>query len=86
MSYPETPPNSLSGKKLHRHPSVGRIGIRLDGAERTDVVFYDMERGVIETNAGETLFGKVEAFWRWPESRQERRRRERWDVEHGAPA
>lgn len=42
-----------------------RIGIKFNGQVRPlDVVAYDVEKGFIKTNKGETLFGVVEPYWR----------------------
>ncbi|RDV06394.1 hypothetical protein DXH95_02925 [Sphingorhabdus pulchriflava] len=87
------PPRRLSNKIGHRdfHPSYGRVGLRFDGQERTDVRYYNMDAGtpskhsnggMIETTSGEMLFGNVEPYWRYAESRQQRHARERWEAKH----
>lgn len=91
MAYPETPPANLSGDPNHDdfHPCYMRVGIDFDGVERRDVARYECKLGriwLISDKKGLPLIGVVEPFWRWPESRQERRARERWDASHGMRA
>ncbi|MCT2398510.1 DUF3297 family protein [Novosphingobium mangrovi (ex Huang et al. 2023)] len=88
MGYPETPPERLSNDPTHPdyHPCLVRVGIRFDGSVRSDVCRYDIKRGLIVIRSGKMHFGEVEPFWRWDESRQERRARERFDQTRGARA
>lgn len=91
MGYPDTPPRRLSSDPAHPdfHPSYRRVGVRIDGEERTDVLNYDVARGraTIREGLGRALlWGAIEPYWRWAESRQERRARERYDNKHGAGA
>ena len=87
MAYPDTPPLRVSINSSHRdfHPSFSRIGIRFDGTERNDVARYDAKSGEIwlVNKGGTPLVGRVEPFWRWAETRQQRRARIRWDEAHG---
>lgn len=87
MTYPETPPARLCSDPNDRdfHPCYQRVGIRFAGEERRDVFRYDAEGGAIwlvTAKKGPPLLGAVEPFWRWHESRQERRARERHDAKH----
>lgn len=84
------PPLRLSNDPSHRdfHPSYGRVGVRIDGAERRDCIWYDAPAGRYLTlgtgRKGDHLLAhSIEPFWRWAESRQERRARERWEAKHG---
>ncbi|MEO5586081.1 MAG: hypothetical protein ABIQ81_00140 [Novosphingobium sp.] len=89
MGYPETPPARLSSDPAHPdfHPSYRRVGVRIDGVERTDVKRYDVAGGVFVAGfVPQVVAGAIEPYWRWEESRQERRARERWDASHGARA
>lgn len=87
--YPHVPPARVSSNPNHPdfHPSFKRIGVLVDGQPRTDVFWYDAPGGrfrVIGDGAGGPVReGQVAVFWRWQESRQERRARERWDAKHG---
>lgn len=80
------PPPRLSSKMGHRdfHPCYSRVGIRFDEQERSDVREYDIthEPHMLITVRGEVLYGVVEPYWRYAESRQQRRARERWEAKH----
>ncbi len=82
----DKPPDRLSNDPNHPHfhPSYVRVGIRIDGVERRDVRWYDAPGKMYRVSGSfdkdppreaETL----EAYWRFPESRQQRRARERWE-------
>lgn len=75
------PPRRLSNRTNapDYHPSYLRVGVLFDGQERRDVARYDADAGMIWTIGGMALSGKVEPFWRFAESRQQRRARERWE-------
>lgn len=86
---PETPPSRLSSDPNHAdfHPSYLRVGVRIDGEPRQDVIWYDAPgRRFLTTATGRKatpLFAlTITPFWRWTESRQERRARERWEGKH----
>lgn len=64
------------------HPNCLRVGVRFNGEERRDIIGYDMASSAITIQGGDKLFGTIEPFWRYPESRQERRRREAWEANH----
>lgn len=71
------------------HPSLLRVGIKIDGVERNDISFYDVKTGMYKTNKmadRETpnLAMSIEPFWRYEETRQQRRQRERWEAKHGS--
>jgi len=87
MSYPETPPRRLSilSTDPHHHPCCSHVGVLFDGADRRDVVTYDVDTGRIEVVRGEPLTGTVEPYWRKPRNRQQLRRWARYDEKHGAP-
>lgn len=75
------PPRKLSSKIGHANyrPDAGRVGLKIDGIERNDIRFYDMDSNVYETTAGDLKVGEIEPYWRYAESRQMRRARERWE-------
>ena len=86
MSLFIAPPRRLSIWASHPdyHPSYPRVGIVFDGAERNDVQWYDLDQQVIRLNVSNKLLsGKVEAFWRYGETRQQRRAREAWERKKG---
>ena len=78
------PPRQLS----HRldspvyHPSYMRVGVKLDGVDRTDVMEYNADAGWILTTAKVRHDGVVEPYWRYEETRQQRRAREAWERKH----
>lgn len=76
------PPRALSNNSTHRHfhPSYMRVGVRIDGQERNDIRWYDMDDGRAITTGGTMITSEaIEPFWRYAESRQMRRARERWE-------
>lgn len=80
------PPRALSNDVNHRHfhPSYMRVGVRIDGEERSDLKWYDCAAGRAITTAGVMIKSEaIEPFWRYPENRQQRRARERWEAKHG---
>lgn len=79
------PPRALSNNVNHRdfHPSYMRVGVRIDGVERKDLKWYDVRAGLAATTDGVMLKSDtIEPFWRYPENRQQRRARERWEAKH----
>lgn len=91
MSYPETPPRRLSSDANHPdfHPCYSRVGIMFNGAERNDVIRYDLDHGLIWLNresGNKQMWGEIEPYWRFTESRQMRRAREQWDSKRGVRA
>lgn len=83
----DTPPRRLSNDPLHQdfHPSLSRVGLRIDAAERKDVTWYDADALEYRTIGDKTVktAKSIEPFWRFAESRQLRRRRERWEAKRG---
>lgn len=76
------PPRALSNNLTHRHfhPSYMRVGLRIDGVERKDIRWYDADAGQAITTGGVMIVSTdIEPFWRYAESRQMRRARERWE-------
>lgn len=80
------PPRRLSLRPNHKdfHPSYQRVGVRVDGVERTDLEWYDVEQrmfkrlGMYQNEHAEN----IEPYWRYPETRQMRRARQRWEAKH----
>ena len=65
------------------HPSYQRVGVRIDGVERNDLQWYDMDRKEYMTTAKTShLAETIEPYWRYIETRQMRRARERWEGKH----
>lgn len=62
------------------HPSYVRVGVRVDGEERNNLQWYDADRlEYMTTDKTSHLATSIEPYWRFPESRQQRRARERWE-------
>lgn len=83
-------PSRLTNKPNHEdfHPSFARVGVRIDGVERNDIMWYDARANLYRTSdmgITETpkIAGEIEPYWRYPENRQQRRARERWETTHG---
>lgn len=82
MTEPFEPPRRLSIWLSHPayHPSYARVGIKFNGVERNDVQWYDLDKRQIRIKGtNELLEGDIVAFWRYPETRQQRRARESWE-------
>lgn len=80
---PAGPPRRLTNVVTHPdyHPSYMRVGVKVDGEDRNDIHWYDQDAGVYATNARlqPVKSGFIETYWRYPETRQQRRARERWE-------
>lgn len=84
--YPAVPPVRVSSNPDHAdfHPSYARIGVALDGVRRPDVSWYDVAAGLVRAGrAGRQEKGQVVVWWLRPETRQQRRARERWERKVG---
>lgn len=81
-----TLPRRLTNVVTHPdyHPSFMRVGVRVDGEERNDIYWYDLDQMRYATNAKLTpaIAGLIDPYWRYPETRQQRRARERWERSH----
>jgi hypothetical protein len=80
-------PDRLSNESSHHdfRPDFTRVGVRVDGVERNDIIWYDQRLGRYRTTSDAhdkdaVRFGTVEPYWRHAESRQQRRARERWEA------
>lgn len=63
------------------HPSCCRVGVVIDGKERNDIAFYDIKTGAYKTEHNTSHLAKsIKPYWRYDESRQQRRARERWEA------
>lgn len=78
---PELPRRlSIDIRSPDYHPSFVRVGVRIDGIERNDIQWYDLDRKeYMTTNKSSHLAETIEPYWRFAESRQQRRARERWE-------
>lgn len=79
----EHPPRRLSidPNSPDYHPCYVRVGVRVDGEERVDLQWYDVDRNEILTTAKSShLVTSIEPYWRREELRNERRWRERWEA------
>lgn len=74
---------SLDPNDPHFHPCYTRVGVRVDGEERNDIAFYDMDMLAYKTNRDTShLAESIEPYWRYPPSRQVRRAEEAWERKH----
>lgn len=77
---------SAASHKDYR-PDCLRIGVRIDGVERGDVTWYNAKlnryRIQGDHNGREREAEGIEPYWRFEESRQMRRARERWEQQKG---
>jgi hypothetical protein len=71
---------SLKLESKDYHPCYVRVGVLLDGVERKDVASYDVALGQLVTLKHGVMNGVVTPFWRYPETRQQRRARESWEA------
>lgn len=76
----DNPPRILSNEPTspYYRPDLLRVGVRIDGVERTNIAFYDANEGTYKTTGHVWGKGTIEPFWRYPTTRQQRRALERW--------
>lgn len=69
----------------HYRPDCLRIGVIVNGEERRDCKFYDVAMGIAHfvNGAADVAGAFMQPFWRHPETRQQRRARERWEAKQG---
>ena len=86
----DNPPVRLTNDPNHPdfHPSYPRVGVRIDGVERNDIKWYDSKQAMFRVTGMKMtdvpkLATVIEPYWRYPENRQQRRARERWEQTHG---
>lgn len=76
---------SLDPNSPDFHPCYVRVGLRVDGVERDDVMYYNMrDLSYMTTNKTSHLATALEPYWRWQPSRQQRRAEQRWEEKHRA--
>lgn len=76
------PPSILSIElgDPHYHPCYVRVGVRIDGEERNDIAYYNLNNRSYKTNRDTShLAQTIEPYWRYQPSRQQRRAEERWE-------
>lgn len=81
----DTPPRKISSdiRSADYHPCCLRIGLKINGEVKNNVIAYDMDRGVVSYQGGLVVNADtIEPFWRYPETRQQRRARESWEKKH----
>lgn len=83
----DAPPTSLSIDPNHKcyHPSYARVGLEIDGVRRNDVREYNAITGeyfVQRSTLRHRARVGIIAYWRYLESRQQRRKREAWERKH----
>lgn len=80
------PPRRLSNEIGHPdyRPDFMRVGLLINGEERHDVNWYDVDRLRYDCiRVRDMPATSIEPYWRYPETRQLRRARERWERQHG---
>jgi hypothetical protein len=80
------PPRKLSidPNDKHFHPCYQRVGVRIDGKERNDIHFYNLDdKSYMTVDKTSHLATTIEPYWRFIETRQQRRARLRWEEKHG---
>ena len=86
MDLPKPPPRKLSVDPNNEdfHPCYLRVGVRIDGEERNDILFYDLDMlAYMTTDHTSHLATEIDPYWRWEPNRQQRRAEERWEAKHG---
>lgn len=77
-------PQRLSSDVNHAdyRPDCLRIGVIVDGEERRDCKYYDVATGNAQFTKGapDVTASLIKPFWRFPETRQQRRARQRWEA------
>lgn len=79
------PPRRLSSTLGHvsYRPDALRVGVKIDGKEATTCTWYDMDLKAYRVQGDHEkhtrLAMTIEPYWRYPETRQLRRARERWE-------
>lgn len=74
---------SIEPNSPHFHPCYVRVGVRIDGVERNDIAYYNMNDKSYKTERNTSHLAKtIEAYWRYQPSRQQRRAEERWAGKH----
>lgn len=75
------PPRKLSLDMMSPdfHPCYVRVGVVIDGEERNDVAYYNMDDLSYMTDRKTShLATSIEPYWRYQPSRQQRRAEERY--------
>jgi hypothetical protein len=81
----DDPPRKLAidANSPHYHPCYTRVGVRVDGVERNDIAFYDLDmKSYMTTDKTSHLAESIEPYWRFNPSRQHRRAEARWELKH----
>lgn len=61
-------------KSPHYHPCYCRVGVRVDGVERNDIAYYNMDDlSYMTQHKTSHLATSIEPYWRYQASRQQRR-------------
>jgi len=81
LSGEQKPPRRLSLEPMSPdfHPCYIRVGVRIDGEERKDIAYYNMDDLSYKTERDTShLATSIEPYWRYQPSRQQRRAEERF--------
>lgn len=82
---PNDPPRRLSidPNSPDFHPCYVRVGVRVNGKERNDIQYYDLDQSsYMTTDKTSHLATELEPYWRYQPSRQQRRHEEAWERKH----
>ncbi len=82
MNAEALPPRRLASDPNHAdyRPDCMRVGVRINGEDRDDVLRYDVDAQTAETKTKHLACVLIEPYWRYAENRQQRRARERWEA------
>jgi hypothetical protein len=76
---------SLEPKSPDFHPCYVRVGVRIDGVERSDIAYYNCEDLSYKTEHNTShLATTIEPYWRFIASRQQRRAESRFRTKNYA--
>lgn len=65
------------------HPCYCRVGVRINGEERNDIQYYNLDRkDYMTTDRTSHLAESIEPYWRYQPSRQQRRAEEAYTRKH----
>ncbi len=62
------------------HPCYVRVGVRIDGEERNNIQYYNLnDLSYMTTDNTSHLAKEIDPYWRYQPSRQQRRAEARWN-------
>lgn len=85
IDAPKVPPRQLSidPNQPEFNPCYCRVGVRINGEERNDIQYYDLNNlSYMTTDLTSHLAQSIDVYWRYFPSRQQRRFEESWARKH----